>query len=343
MIVEESLASSEVAHAQRQVDHPLPEDGKQPLTEQRVESDSPQVVDVPKHLVNRILYTNPVCFLSVRDAATGRKNVMTISWLTPTDNHGGVFLSVNAKRHTATFLRKASAVFCLSVATQGMEEMLLAVGGCSGRDAADSREAATGLSSGPSSAAASPVSSAEESTTTLRGIGGAIKDGAGAAGLAGASLGDDKFAQLHLPFGRPGEWVAAESSGEAQRADLGGGARRQAGSVDDAAPERSRERDPRRPASAKQLEKEEALRARHQAIAVTGATAAHVLLRVVKLDEGAVEGHLALYCKALGAWVKSEYWNGTIFRPRATDHAGRSPIAPPTLSFFGSKTFGLVH
>ena len=43
---------------------------------------------VPKHLVARLLYTNPVCFLSTA-TETGR-NVMTISWLTALSNHVGV-------------------------------------------------------------------------------------------------------------------------------------------------------------------------------------------------------------------------------------------------------------
>ena len=82
---------------------------------------------------SRVLYTNPVCLLGTRNETEGSFNFMTVSWLTATDNRGGVFLSLNSKRHSVLNIRRDGA-FTLSVATRGMEELLLRVGSCSGRD-----------------------------------------------------------------------------------------------------------------------------------------------------------------------------------------------------------------
>ena len=116
---------------------------------------------------SRLLYPNPVCFLatsgttvskestaipvrqdeSLRDnqeqqpdcSATGR-NVMVVSWLTATNNHGRFVFSLNRHRHSATILRTCYSSrndketrFSLSVPVKGMEELVLAVGGISGR------------------------------------------------------------------------------------------------------------------------------------------------------------------------------------------------------------------
>lgn len=43
-------------------------------------------VAVEKGMLSRVLYPNPVCLLSVWDAAERRGNVMTITWLTPINN-----------------------------------------------------------------------------------------------------------------------------------------------------------------------------------------------------------------------------------------------------------------
>jgi len=79
--------------------------------------------------LSRPLYANPVCFLSTW--AVGRRNLMTISWLSPLDNDGHFTLSMNARRHSARLLA-ANPVFCLSVACAGLENLLLRVGGCTG-------------------------------------------------------------------------------------------------------------------------------------------------------------------------------------------------------------------
>lgn len=88
---------------------------------------------VPKHMRSRLLYTNPVCFLTSRDPDSGQHNVMTITWLTAIDNRGNFVCSVNEKRHTASVLRKNPS-FVLSVPAHGMESTILSVGSYSGAD-----------------------------------------------------------------------------------------------------------------------------------------------------------------------------------------------------------------
>eukprot|EP00757_Euglenozoa_sp_SAG-D1_P020004 gene20004-7096_t len=97
----------------------------------KAKADPTTVVEVPKHLFSRILYPNPVCFLTSR--TENEVNVMTISWLTAIDNNGVFFASMNQKRHSASLVF-AGAVetqrFTLSVPVQGMEATLKKVGGC---------------------------------------------------------------------------------------------------------------------------------------------------------------------------------------------------------------------
>jgi hypothetical protein len=68
-------------------------------------------IDVPKHLLSRLLYANPVCFLctnnferssrSVSSSSTST-NLMTVSWLTPADNMGTFIMSL--KKQDILFL-----------------------------------------------------------------------------------------------------------------------------------------------------------------------------------------------------------------------------------------------
>lgn len=80
---------------------------------------------------SRLLYTNPVCFLSTCDNE-GPTNVMVLSWLTATNNEGRFMFSLNRRRHTASLLSK-DCDFELSVPTLGMEDLVLNVGNTSGR------------------------------------------------------------------------------------------------------------------------------------------------------------------------------------------------------------------
>ena len=110
-----------------------------------------------KQLLSRLLYANPVCLLSspavaintqpddtgpsestedVHSSALGScPNIMTVSWLTPVDNGGGIILCLNSKRHTTRRLRSAETYrFVLNVPVAGMENMVVSIGGCSGDD-----------------------------------------------------------------------------------------------------------------------------------------------------------------------------------------------------------------
>ena len=83
----------------------------------------------PKHL-SRLLYANPVCFLSI--CTPECRNVMVLSWMTATNNEGRFVFSINRRRHTASLLIP-EAVFVLSVPVKGMEQLVRDVGGTSGR------------------------------------------------------------------------------------------------------------------------------------------------------------------------------------------------------------------
>ena len=120
---------------------------------------------------SRLLYPNPVCFLSTVPLSTSVSsktavtemenchrsndrrmqqhagNVMVLSWLTPTNNSGRFVFSVNKSRYTTSLLAPPSAPredivkhffqtgieFLLSVPTQGMEQIILDTGSISGR------------------------------------------------------------------------------------------------------------------------------------------------------------------------------------------------------------------
>ena len=103
---------------------------------------------------SRLLYPNPVCFLSTlstKDGSTCRSsdaskrranNVMVLSWLTATNNSGRFMFSINRSRHSATNVvpidessgkARTGVDFVLSIPVQGMEQLVLDVGGTSGK------------------------------------------------------------------------------------------------------------------------------------------------------------------------------------------------------------------
>ena len=89
------------------------------------------VVTLAAPHLSRILYPNPVCFLSTWKPGTSEANLMTISWLAPIDNDGRFFLSMNQRRHSARLLSR-HPYLVLSVACAGLEQLLTRVGGCTG-------------------------------------------------------------------------------------------------------------------------------------------------------------------------------------------------------------------
>lgn len=91
-------------------------------------------VAVDRSMLARLLYPNPVCLLSVRSRGGSGRNVMTITWITAINNRGGFIGSVHAARHSVQFVNHAGAIFVLNVPVRGMEDLVLAVGSCSGAD-----------------------------------------------------------------------------------------------------------------------------------------------------------------------------------------------------------------
>lgn len=86
---------------------------------------------------SRVLYSNPVCFLCTTSTPTTdsiiSRNVMTISWLTATDNLGHFVCALNRGRHSASNL-DSTRLFVLCIATARQSALLRRVGSCSGRD-----------------------------------------------------------------------------------------------------------------------------------------------------------------------------------------------------------------
>jgi flavin reductase (DIM6/NTAB) family NADH-FMN oxidoreductase RutF len=83
-----------------------------------------------------LLYPNPVCFLCTPsdEEQDYQENVMTISWLTAINNDGCFVMSLNRRRDTSRYMEVGTGRdFCLCVPTAGMESLVLAVGGTSGR------------------------------------------------------------------------------------------------------------------------------------------------------------------------------------------------------------------
>lgn len=81
-------------------------------------------------LASRLLYPNPC--VAVTALVDGRRNCMTMSWLTPVDNDGRFVFSMRATRHTAKAVCGDRQPFGLSVLSAGREHRLLAIGGVSG-------------------------------------------------------------------------------------------------------------------------------------------------------------------------------------------------------------------
>ena len=85
------------------------------------------------NLMSRLLYPNPVCMLCTVSPEK-KLNVMTVSWLTATDNRGGFLMALNANRFTTKQIRATKSLFTLSIPTRGMEHVLIKIGSCSGFD-----------------------------------------------------------------------------------------------------------------------------------------------------------------------------------------------------------------
>ncbi|RKO92592.1 hypothetical protein BDK51DRAFT_41509 [Blyttiomyces helicus] len=97
------------------------------------------VIKVPKHLLARLLYANPVCLLTTvarADDSSYRRNVMTISWLTPIDNDVRILFPWFGGPPSSNDCGFES-MFVLNVPVQGMEDLIVSIGGCTGREVGD--------------------------------------------------------------------------------------------------------------------------------------------------------------------------------------------------------------
>ena len=111
------------------------------IMSKRVRERDEDWLDLDSEKASRLLYPNPVCFLSTKSTTSSssskeKYNVMTSSWLTAANNNGGLVLVVNKARHSAESLREVGSLFTLSVATERQKELLVKVGKCSGRSVA---------------------------------------------------------------------------------------------------------------------------------------------------------------------------------------------------------------
>lgn len=121
---------------------------KQRLSDVSVSSIKTPVLSIYKELVptklitledtsfSRLLYPNPVCFLTTinhknADGSVGGLNAMTLSWMTPVNNYGGFAFAIHKTRFSAANLL-ASGKFTLSVPTAQSRDLVLAVGRVSG-------------------------------------------------------------------------------------------------------------------------------------------------------------------------------------------------------------------
>ena len=87
-------------------------------------------VDLTPQQASRLLYPNPVCFLTTI-TPKNTLNVMSLSWLAPANNYGGFVFVVHKTRYSAECLLQKGE-FMLSVATSLQIDLLLKIGKVSG-------------------------------------------------------------------------------------------------------------------------------------------------------------------------------------------------------------------
>jgi flavin reductase (DIM6/NTAB) family NADH-FMN oxidoreductase RutF len=153
----------------------------------------------------RLLYTNPVCLLtsSVQNLKLGGtplpaqllargalRNVMTVSWLSPTSNRGEFVLSMHAARYSARLVHAPGHRFTLSVPVRGMESLVKQIGSRSGSGIVGGIQKGTNLDD------PEPTTTVETTETTD------AEPSEPAASTPAAHV--DKIADLAIPLCRPG-------------------------------------------------------------------------------------------------------------------------------------------
>jgi len=304
---------------------------------------------------SRLLYTNPVCMLTtvvppaLRSVEGQRWNVMTISWLTATNNDGGLCLSINRRRFSAECLL-AQGQFCLSVPPATLQQTVLALGKCSGRrvdkfshipglvacqlanDAEVVFEVAPGntgaahrYSANPYAALLTEEEAVEEEEEEERETAETAKTTAAAAAEpASASAG--AVSGVSHGSGGPDASVLAEEVAVETVAEAGvtsSGQQAAAGAALVPTTDLAREQEP--DAETEPLPE----------LAAVRGTVARLRCRVVSCAE-ADSDHWLVCAQIEEAYVHSSYWLANkLFCPTRVD-------VPPYLTFFGSQTFGLV-
>lgn len=283
---------------------------------------------------SRLLYTNPVCFLctwtqppghnpnatstakedaSANYSAEGlqtvtTQNVMVLSWLTATNNHGRFMFSINRRRFSASLLYdKFSCTngcdFVLCVPVQGMEELVRNVGSVSAR---------WGHSKFPQDAS-DPQSHQYQ------------------AGMQ------------NLETGETTKQTPMQSQSHGQRESKRQKKKNHASKFIHGIPGLQRVAFGHRVAESSVGVVENEVSSSHhiEDIFAIGGTVAHLHCRIHRIlhDDNLIDSeHYLVLADVKRACVHADYWNGdkNIFQSRL-------PGFPPYLTFFGSQTFGYAH
>eukprot|EP01080_Neovahlkampfia_damariscottae_P000890 gene890-9801_t len=84
-----------------------------------------EIKKLNRHQTSRLLYTNPVCILT--SFHEDKKNMMTITWLTPINNTGNFICSMKKSRYTTVLVLKQKE-FVLNVPTKSLGSTVLKIG-----------------------------------------------------------------------------------------------------------------------------------------------------------------------------------------------------------------------
>ena len=293
-------------------------------------------VVVPPHLASRLLYANPVCFLAVpfpssvltatscaSSSAVDRPscvscNMMAISWLTATDNNGSFFMSMNNCRASSDFIQESnssSRLFTLSIACEGCEDMLLAVGTTSarkprstkGHDLVVTKRKKRDHSSATSTARSGTEETCPQDRTPLYSCNKILRAGV----------------QVCLPG-----WGNTNNISR--------------GRVDCAASQPSLQSPPRK-LSRKAERKRMIDDACSSGVVCVARAVGHIVARVTSIQRSKDGSHNYVHAKILRGFVRPGYWRDpaakktepAIFVPRGQ--------RPGLLKFLGSKTFGVIR
>ena len=301
---------------------------------------------------SRLLYTNPVCFLTTTTTTSPsttstetnandndnenhqqkilypHKNVMVVSWLSPTNNNGRFMMSINKRRHTSTVLLdsytaakanndyNSTAKFVLSVPVAGMEELVLNVGKVSGRWGKskfpkdhdmtkkvneDLKERKEGSSTNMSQKVSSSSSSLLSSSTTRS-----------------ANEENPKRKKKFQRFSHGIEGLHAIQVGSSDEYD-------------------------------------HLLSSSSSSVFAIQGTVAHMVCQIYNIpslnhnnndDSSTIidEDHDLILCEIIDAYVNCDYWDETKkqFIPQNDSDDDAIPIPPPYLTFLGSQRFGYI-